>query len=490
MKVNRERMVKDFRALGLNAGDVVIVHSALSSLGRVEGGAKEVILALQEVLTSSGTLVMPSFGGGSPFDVKNTPSGLGAITETFRKYPGVVRSSHPTHSIVALGPLAEDLVKDHLKSPTACGLETPYGRLWKAGGKILLLGVDQDRNTIMHTVEEMAEASYLSDHEGKYKDESGEIQILKLKLFPGPHRHFIGLDSLLQSKNIERVGKVGQAAAKLIDIEGMVRVMCDEFKRDPALVLCRNPNCDDCVMQRRKIRLDRLKQEDFILSAQASSISSYPDQIAEEMNRAGIYDLVIDRLYGKPVWMVEAKKLKRASSIFAEEGIQVGAVYGLSDSLSFDLCLATARSLGAKALVMPLVGEPERLFELASASGMDLFFENTIQTSRMCLEQLKKVNKANVLAFNPSGFAIMGEKPFLDTYSQSAVRHRIGILYFVDATFGGNYTLPGEGNGEVKEMLSILRCRSFAGRVVLGTGPGGPEFRELVRGFWSLLETM
>jgi aminoglycoside N3'-acetyltransferase len=50
--------------LGLKRGDHAVVHSSLSSLGHVEGGAEAVIVALEEALTPDGTLVMATYSGG------------------------------------------------------------------------------------------------------------------------------------------------------------------------------------------------------------------------------------------------------------------------------------------------------------------------------------------------------------------------------------------------------------------------------------------
>jgi len=55
--VSKVRLIKDLRALGIAAGDTLMVHSSLSSIGYVEGGPNTVIDALLEVLTSSGTLM-------------------------------------------------------------------------------------------------------------------------------------------------------------------------------------------------------------------------------------------------------------------------------------------------------------------------------------------------------------------------------------------------------------------------------------------------
>ncbi len=486
--VTKAQIVADLRKLGLETGDIVLVHSSLSSIGRVEGGAAAVIEALLEVLTRAGTLVMPAFNWSRPYD-PDLPSVVGVIPETFRQRPDVVHGFHPTHPVTALGARAADLVADHLKSPTACGRDTPFGRLITLGGKILLLGVDHDRSTTMHTLEAYAQAPYLSDVEASYYDAEGKVQTIKLTLQPGPHRDFIGLDPLFQKEGVEGVGKVGRARSRLVDARKMHDVMLAAFRDDPALVLCDNPNCDACVMQRRKIRLARLQQEAFRLSALASSVSSYPDEIAYELNRAGIYDLVLDRLYGQPVWAVREARLTRAVATFASEGLAVGAVHVPADLSALDHSLDLVAAAGAKAAIAAFPPDPIPFLEAAAQRGLEMLFENTSFPSALCLQLLASAPACPMVAFNPAAFALVGEKPFLDIINHGPFRRYVGLLYLSDATFGGEYTLPGRGHGEVKELLSIFRCRSFSGRVVVATGPGGPGFRELVEGFWRLMDS-
>ena len=64
--VTFDTLVQGFRTLGLEPGMGLMVHSSLRSFGYVEGGAATVVDALMEVLTPSGTLLMPSFNHGAP----------------------------------------------------------------------------------------------------------------------------------------------------------------------------------------------------------------------------------------------------------------------------------------------------------------------------------------------------------------------------------------------------------------------------------------
>jgi aminoglycoside 3-N-acetyltransferase len=488
-QLTREQISEGLRRLGLRAGDVVMVHSSLSSLGRVGGGAAAVVSALLDVLGPAGTLVAPTFGTPMPFDVKTSPSGLGAITEAVRCWPGAVRSLHPTHSVAAIGARAQELTRDHIASPTAAGRDTPYGRLIEMGGKILLVGVDNDRSTTMHTLEEYVEAPYLSDREATYLDDQGGVNTKCLHLFPGPHRDFIGLGALFRRQGVETAGRIGDAICRLIDARRMHDVVLAAFRDDPALVLCDNPECDDCVAQRRKIRLSRLADETFALSALASSVSPFPDEIASELRRAGIGEVLLDRLYHQPVWEVDEQRLRRAAALLAEEGIAVTGVSSPADPSRLDQWAAVADSVGASRAVTALTSEAKAMADAAAARGKALLFQNHALPSATCLRLLQDAGLGQVLAFDPASFALLGEQPFLGVFRTRLKRH-IGLLYLSDATFGGRYALPGRGNGEVKELLSILRCRCFSGPMVIGTGPGGPPFRELVEAFWSLLESL
>ena len=109
--LTHSQIVAGLRELGLPAGAGVMVHSSLKSFGQVEGGARTVVEALMEVLTSQGTLLMPTFNHEAPFfeggpgyyHPTETPTVNGAIPDFFWRMPGVRRSLDPTHPFAAWG---------------------------------------------------------------------------------------------------------------------------------------------------------------------------------------------------------------------------------------------------------------------------------------------------------------------------------------------------------------------------------------------------
>ena len=172
-----DSLQRDFRALGLRPGTVVLAHSSLSAMGWVCGGAVAVVAALQSALGSSGTLVMPAHSPGlsEPGKWENPPvpecwwpvirenlpaydevltptSHMGVISETFRRQKGVLRSSHPQLSFCACGPQASPIVDDHSLA-FGLGEGSPLARIYDLNGSVLLLGASHGSNTSMHLAE-------------------------------------------------------------------------------------------------------------------------------------------------------------------------------------------------------------------------------------------------------------------------------------------------------------------------------------------------
>ena len=159
--VTQSDISSGLRALGVSAGLGVIVHSSLSSFGRVERGAAAVIGALMDVLTPEGTLLMPSFNhglayaltGDGCFDPTQSPTCNGRIPDTFWRMADVHRSWQPTHAFAAWGRHARRYTEHHHRTLTT-GPDSPLGLLHADDGYGLLIGVDYRANTFHHAVEQ------------------------------------------------------------------------------------------------------------------------------------------------------------------------------------------------------------------------------------------------------------------------------------------------------------------------------------------------
>ncbi|WP_328482620.1 AAC(3) family N-acetyltransferase [Streptomyces sp. NBC_00377] len=175
--VTRDTLAAEVRALGVEPGEILLVHSSLSSLGWVCGGPVTVVRGLLDVLGPDGTLVVPTQSGdlsdpalwSNPpvpaqwwqriratmpaYDPLITPAlGVGVIPETVRTWPGALRSAHPQTSFAALGARAAELVEGHAPD-CRLGERSPLARLEKAGARVLLLGAGYATCTSFHLAE-------------------------------------------------------------------------------------------------------------------------------------------------------------------------------------------------------------------------------------------------------------------------------------------------------------------------------------------------
>lgn len=251
--MNFERILFSLQLMGIKENDVLLVHSALTSIGYVEGGPDTVIDALLAAVGEKGTVVMSTLTGwNASFDPKHTPSAVGVISEQFRQRPGALRSLHPVHSVAAIGRQAPYITKGHDLCPTGCGEGTPYMKVAELGGKVMLLGVDMDRNTMMHTLEELVDTRYLLTLDipaPLYPPYHGK-GIFTLKKFPPGHRDYLSMTSLLHREGVLIEGKIGNAVTKVMDAQGLLRVALPILRENPLYFICENEHCNFCRFAR------------------------------------------------------------------------------------------------------------------------------------------------------------------------------------------------------------------------------------------------
>lgn len=464
--------------LGLKKGDSVLLHSSLISLGNVEGGPDAVIDAFLETLGDKGTLIVPTFGA------------LGILTDTLKNRPGAVKSCCNGATVAAVGASAEKLCHDHWKAETLHGKNTPYTRLGELGGYVCLLGVDQDRNTTLHSVEALLELPYLKNHGGEFTDEKGKTRVGEWKYFPGPHRDFIGLDRFYRESGKMKIGRLGNAVVRLIKAKHLIDIGLELGRKSPDFALCDNPNCTDCVRQRAEIFGTRIRNSEcFTLAASMRLAGRYVPEAVDNLKDAGISLVELDFINRKPAATLKAENILAAVNEFAGEGLAISGLrlFHVPDS-SAGMVSEPEVIKVVKRLIIPL-SESDAFAAEAQKSGWKVDFFNQNQTAMTAAQRLKKLDGGMV--FNAANFAATGEKPFLKSYGTGRFIRKICALDIVDSLFDGTPAALTCGNGELKELISILRCHSFSGIFTLGGGSVFPgSLMDACRQFEKVLDNI
>ena len=252
---SRQELASGFRALGVQAGDTVMVHASVRAVGAIAGGPDEIHLALKEALTAEGTLIMyascpagyDDVGRGllspqaeqelleklPPFDpyVARAQRDNGTLVEFLRTYPGSFVNPHVVRFVV-WGRHAAHLVSDQPWS-YAFGRGSALERFAALGGRILLLGCDHDTVTFLHYAEHIAEIP--GKRVARYKvpvEESGmrvwkdmeEFDTSERGAHPNwPERFFALIVDAYLARTDNGGGRVGDAQCFLLDARGLLQ---------------------------------------------------------------------------------------------------------------------------------------------------------------------------------------------------------------------------------------------------------------------------
>lgn len=254
--INKERLVRDLKELGVQRGDALNLKISLKSIGKVEGGPNTVIEALQEVVGKEGTLVAESFISSHHLSTlrkktivseEDTPSYAGAIANAMIKYPGSVRSTHPIQRFTALGARAKELMENHTPESYAYDV---LKVLAETGGKNLKIGADGKVIGVgtTHVAIGMLGLKQIIPKEGiYYKDKDGKLVLFRRNWAGGCDRGFSNFVPLyLASDAFIKVAKVGEAETTLSDMKKTLDLELETMRKDPGYFLCDNPKCINC----------------------------------------------------------------------------------------------------------------------------------------------------------------------------------------------------------------------------------------------------
>lgn len=256
-------MIQPF-PFGIREGGSLFVHCSLKAIG-ADVRAEEVIAALRAAVGDRGTLLLPTFTTRKEecFDPAITPSAMGAMTEVFRRMPDVLRSRHPRHPVAAQGPLAEAMLTGHENAIGPCGKGTPFDRHARTpASQVLLIGVDLDTLTLLHTAEALLDLAYLRELDGRYVAADGQVRSMRMKQAPGGHRGGVrAFEKVLRTRDLVRYGTMGEAMTMLFDAGPLLDVMIELLRADPTAALCPHDACPDCNWFKGRLRARRMAED-------------------------------------------------------------------------------------------------------------------------------------------------------------------------------------------------------------------------------------
>jgi aminoglycoside 3-N-acetyltransferase len=235
--------IEDFlRRHGVRAGSLMVVHSSAAALKPTGYAPPQIIDKLLAMVGPSGTLAMPAIPKYEDepkgiervradvsdlelvYDVQKTVPWTGVIPLRLMRHPAAVRSRHPLNTMVAVGPLAQQMMQNNLagEKPLPCGLQSSWKCCADHNAIIVALGVDMAHSiTMIHVAEDSYEREWpIRDW---YRDrkfqivDNGEIsKVVVRERHPRWAAHYA---ERTLSKDLKRSGLMASACIDGIPVE-------------------------------------------------------------------------------------------------------------------------------------------------------------------------------------------------------------------------------------------------------------------------------
>jgi aminoglycoside 3-N-acetyltransferase len=255
--LSKKDIIESLRKIGVQRGSTLLVHSSLSKYGYIKGGAETLIKALIQTLGPRGTLLMPTHSnstlGMPPYNAEQSPSNTGAVTEYFRKMPGVIRSAHPTHSVAGLGPKAMELLSSHKANQAPLSRNGFWGNFYDNNGDVLLMSPISSE-TAFHVGETWLGLSQppLIAHT---INKQGHRRTYTIPNGPWHVNHFEpNMAKPLMKKGLMKKTTLGEAEIYLASVRDMIDISLKVNKQNPEISLKNKCTCLYCNTLRNGLK--------------------------------------------------------------------------------------------------------------------------------------------------------------------------------------------------------------------------------------------
>ena len=182
--VDIDQVLDELARHRIGNGALLVVHSSYSELKKTGLSPQEVISKLRDLIGPTGTLAMPvirrypedpsvteiltkDMTSEEPtFDVQSSKVWTGALPKTLLSVPGAVASRHPINSMVAVGPMAREMMANNLvgEKPLPCGINSSWNFCAENNAFVVGLGIDLTHSlTMIHVAEDILDKDWPID---------------------------------------------------------------------------------------------------------------------------------------------------------------------------------------------------------------------------------------------------------------------------------------------------------------------------------------
>jgi aminoglycoside 3-N-acetyltransferase len=260
VKIEKNKLIADFKKIGISEGDHVAVALSYKSIGLVDGGPDALIDVLLDTIGPKGTLMMNAHTNQFPISEidpnfiynDNTIPLTGIVPQKLLKRKGAIRSKHPMFSVVAIGNLAGYLTEGHDECSNPY---LPFEKLAQIGGKCLFIGIEGRLVAIRHEAQRRAGLFIVPMLTGvQYKSKEGKTRLF-VTVQPACTSKLPELVPKLEKMQILKRGKIGLASSLIGSADKIINSISMILKKDPTLNLCDSIYCIHCREIERKLDL-------------------------------------------------------------------------------------------------------------------------------------------------------------------------------------------------------------------------------------------
>lgn len=241
-ELTKEILKRSLDRLDIQAGDNLLIHSAIQFLGYPVGGLKTIYETIISQITPRGTLVVPTFNfefaRGVEYHPSITPSvNMGVISEFIRQLPEAHRSSHPLQSIAAVGKYAMYLTQND--SPGAFDNGSAFERMLRLDFKCLLLGATINACSIIHYSEQNLEVPYRfwKNFSGKIDGKDKTYRMFARNLDLDPQLDLSLIQKILIERELWSEVEVNYGKLAVFSLSDFKLIADSLLKEDPYVLL-------------------------------------------------------------------------------------------------------------------------------------------------------------------------------------------------------------------------------------------------------------